>query len=101
MKHMKWLLGLALMFLLLKYPEDKKDKTYTIPDGVTEIAAEAFMGKRHLTSVVLPKKKKKIGYDAFLGRPNRFRLVCADENAVVRQYAEQYGIALETGGMSK
>ena len=87
--------------VLLKYPEDKKDKTYTIPDGVTEIAAEAFMGKRHLTSVVLPESLTKIGYDAFLGRPNRFRLVCADENALVRQYAEQYGIALETGGTSK
>ena len=84
--------------VLLKYPEDKKDKTYTVPDGVTEIAAEAFMGKRHLTSVVLPESLTKIGYDAFLGRPRRFRLVCADDNEIVRQYAEHYGITLETGG---
>ena len=39
----------------------------TIPDGVTEIADNAFYGEGGVTSVRIPSSVKKIGYSAFSG----------------------------------
>ena len=51
--------------VLLKYPENKRDGTYTVPGGVTEIAAEAFRNNAHLASVILPDGLEKVGAYAF------------------------------------
>lgn len=51
--------------VLLKYPADKKDKTYCIPEGVTKIGNEAFYRNEHLTSVVIPKSVRRICESAF------------------------------------
>ena len=51
---------------LCAYPSAVMDGTYTVPDGVTEIAPGAF-GETcdNLKKVVLPKSLKTVGYGAF------------------------------------
>ncbi|SFC93783.1 leucine-rich repeat domain-containing protein [Ruminococcus albus] len=50
--------------VLLKYEED--GDSYTVPEGVTEIAEHAFFGARDLKTIVFPSSLKKIGDSAFL-----------------------------------
>lgn len=50
---------------LLLYAKGKKEKTVTIPDGVTAIGDYAFQGCSELTSVVIPNSLKSIGNKAF------------------------------------
>ncbi len=52
---------------LLHYPAGRKEKTYTIPAGVTTINDEAFEGCGALTKVVLPESVTTIGKMAFYG----------------------------------
>lgn len=52
---------------LVKYPAGKQAGEYTVPDGVTEIAAYAFMGNPYLTKVTLPLSVASIGEYAFYG----------------------------------
>ena len=52
---------------LVKYPAGKQAGEYTVPDGVTEIAAYAFMGNPYLTKVTLPASVAAIGEYAFYG----------------------------------
>ena len=51
--------------LLVKYPEGKKDESYTIPDSVTTIGGEAFRGSNYLKSVTIPNTVTDIEYAAF------------------------------------
>ncbi|MBR4644698.1 MAG: leucine-rich repeat domain-containing protein [Bacteroidaceae bacterium] len=39
--------------------------SYTIPEGISEVYADAFLGCTGLTSITLPKSLKKIGASAF------------------------------------
>ena len=50
---------------LIRYPEGKKDKIYTIPDGVTKIGGSAFRCCDNLTTVNIPYGVTKIGGEAF------------------------------------
>lgn len=52
---------------LIQYPLGKKDNTYTVPEGVTEIAAKAFEGCTNLENIVLPSGLKLISNSAFSG----------------------------------
>ncbi len=56
--------------VLLDYPINKSGSTYTMPDTVTEISAEAFKGCIQLTSIKLSKNLKTIGSSAFYGCSN-------------------------------
>ena len=47
------------------YPRGFLDKSYTVPDGITEIGREAFMGNKSLTSVTIPSSVTEIGFRAF------------------------------------
>ena len=51
---------------LICYPNAKTDKTYSIPDGVTNISADAFQNCVNLTSVTIPDSVTKIGSGAFM-----------------------------------
>ena len=55
------------MQILVKYPEDKTDESYTIPNSVTIIESGAFSNNRHLKNVVIPNSVTSIGDDAFYG----------------------------------
>ncbi len=51
---------------LIQYPAGKKG-TYTIPNGVTTIAANAFISSLGLTGVTIPDSVTSIGEEAFFG----------------------------------
>jgi len=50
---------------LIRYPEGKTARIYTIPSSVTAIKDSAFWGCRSLTSVTIPSSVTVIGYGAF------------------------------------
>ena len=52
---------------IICYPAGKKDKNYTIIDGVTSIDWEAFSGCTNLTSITIPDSVTSIDNYAFLG----------------------------------
>ncbi len=49
---------------MIACPGNKKDK-YIIPDGITDIAAYAFCGCRHITVIVIPDSVTNIGGSTF------------------------------------
>lgn len=51
--------------ILLAYPAGKKDKVYTVPEGVIEIGLCAFAHAERLTKVVLPEGVRTIGRGGF------------------------------------
>jgi len=53
--------------ILIAYPRYKTDKTYTVPDSVTEIAAGAFAFNAYLEEVKFGSSLKTIRTDAFRG----------------------------------
>lgn len=52
---------------LLRYPAQKPDTAYTIPETVKEIADYAFQGCDYLTGIVIPDTVKRVGEGAFSG----------------------------------
>ncbi len=52
--------------MLHTYPPGKQGETYTVPEGITSIAANAFRGS-YVTRVTLPDSLKEIGDDALRG----------------------------------
>ena len=50
---------------LLRYPKDKPDETYRIPDGVKHIGEYAFDDCSSLTSIIIPDGVEHIGEYAF------------------------------------
>ncbi|MBQ2932336.1 MAG: leucine-rich repeat domain-containing protein, partial [Clostridia bacterium] len=62
------------MKVLVRYPANRDDFTYIMPDGVEEISDGAFEGTRKLYEIELPDSIAKIGLNAFnnsmiLGNP--------------------------------
>ena len=51
---------------LIRYPKDKSEDAYTIPDSVEKICARAFYQCKKLKSVASNKSLKEIEYEAFL-----------------------------------
>ncbi len=52
---------------LCHYPKGRSEKSYVVPDGVTEIDAETFSGCTSLTSITIPDGVTEIGWHAFYG----------------------------------
>jgi len=52
---------------LTKYPTDKTDGTYTIPNGVTTIGTSAFQNCFNLTKVIIPKSITTINTEFSMG----------------------------------
>lgn len=55
---------------LIKYPENKKNQFYYIPDDVTCIRSYAFENCRNLTSLFIPRSVESIDIAAFKGCSN-------------------------------
>ncbi len=55
------------MRTLVQYAPYKEDSSYTVPDGVKNIADNAFYGSSNLERVILPQGLEFIGENAFSG----------------------------------
>ncbi|MBQ7257738.1 MAG: leucine-rich repeat protein [Abditibacteriota bacterium] len=51
--------------ILIRYPENKKDKTFIVPDSVTEIADKAFFSCNLIEKIIISDKVTDIGRGAF------------------------------------
>ena len=60
---------------------------YTIPDGITQICAEAFYGCTSLTSVVIPNNVVSIGNVAFFGCSSLTSVVLPNSVTEIDDYA--------------
>ena len=60
---------------IIRYPEGKKDKSYSILDSVTSIESDAFGGCTSLTSIVIPKSVTSISFSAHLGYDNDYNQI--------------------------
>lgn len=98
--------------VLIKYPDNKPQKSYTIPNSVKIIEAEAFKGSLNLTSVLIPGSVAFIGDSAFFyclrltevtipssvvkisgstfGGCERLEKICVDKNNLM--YCDEDGI---------
>lgn len=66
---------------LIKYPEAKKDSSYTIPAGVGRVNKDAFFNCTNLTSITIPMGMNgKIEPDAFSGSTKLTEFKVADGN---------------------
>ncbi|MDR0919704.1 MAG: leucine-rich repeat domain-containing protein [Oscillospiraceae bacterium] len=54
---------------LIKYPPNKTENEYIIPDSVTKINDYAFFKCEYLKSVIMPDSVLSIGYSSFSGNP--------------------------------
>lgn len=52
--------------VLIRYASGNDRTSYTVPNGVTEIAHSAFYGAQYLESLTLPTGLTTIGYEAFV-----------------------------------
>ena len=50
---------------LVKFPQNKQTSSYTIPDGVTNIAKGAFQGNKSIRTIRIPSSVYYIGENAF------------------------------------
>ncbi len=77
---------------LLCYPDGKDDAVYTVPDGVTTLAAGVFGGNTYLTTVTIPASVTSIGSRAF--GFDSLLTIAAPAGSYAAQYAADNGITL-------
>lgn len=61
---------------LIFYPANKKGQAYTIPDDVTSIASNAFLGCHELITLSIPDSVTAIGTDAFCNCSHLAKISC-------------------------
>ncbi len=81
--------------VLIKYPASKADKSYSIPNTVTEIKGVAFYGCSLLTSVIIPNSVTKIGNSVF-ANCGSLTEINVDENNT--SYLSENGILFNKDG---
>jgi len=80
--------------ILLKYPEGKKDRTFTIPNSVTTIKERAFTGCTILTSLTIPNSVTSIEAYAFTQCTNLTSVTIPDSVTSIETYAFSYCTSL-------
>jgi hypothetical protein len=58
------------MEILISYPAGRKEKTYSVPEAVTEIERDAFRHCKNLKEIVIPPSITFIGSSVFYGCDN-------------------------------
>ena len=81
---------------LIAYPIGKKDKIYNIPDGVTTICSEAFLGNSSLTNVTIPESVTDIGSYAFTYYTNLRSVVLPNGVATIENSTFSYCYSLSS-----
>ena len=72
---------------LVQYAIGKTNTSFTIPDGVASIGAEAFYGCTNLTSVTIPDSVTSIGSLAFYGCTNLTSVTIPDKVTYIGESA--------------
>lgn len=74
---------------LVCYPANKKQSTYTLPEGVTEIGDSAFSPNSHIKTLVIPSSVTKIHSTAFNTGHGGKKSITLDvtQNAYAKSYA--------------
>ena len=77
---------------ICRYPADKKDKEYTIPDTVSELSmADEFFYNENLKTIVIPKSVKSIGEYTF-GTVDSFPITIKGyKGTAAEEYAKENG----------
>ncbi|MCI7522676.1 leucine-rich repeat protein [Roseburia hominis] len=75
------------MTTLVKYPSKKTASTFTVPDGVTELADCSMDSNTSLRKVVLPDSLKTVGYWSFINCSNLSDITLPEQCTFVGQYA--------------
>lgn len=86
----------ADMTTLISYPPARAGESYTVPNGVTTIALNAFLNVSHLQEVTIPATVENIGMSAFhnassLERVNIYRSFDAITTGTYSGYAKFLG----------
>lgn len=53
--------------ILIKYPRENRNTEYIVPDSVTEIKENSFIGSNYLVNITIPESVVNIGANAFQG----------------------------------
>ena len=72
---------------LVKYPSQKKAKTFKVPDGITEISVGAFADATNLTQINLPDSLQYIGDSAFARAENLNEVTIPESVSYLGQYS--------------
>lgn len=60
---------------LIMFPAGKKQNIYEIPDGVSNIGDNSFLGASNLNCIFIPNTVKEIGQNAFIGNSNLSKII--------------------------
>lgn len=77
------------MTKLLQFPAANEATAYSIPEGVTDILAYAFLGSKKLTSVTIPETVINIEEEAFRSCNRLSSIVIPDSTEIIGRYAFQ------------
>ncbi len=72
---------------LVQYAVGKKDKSFIVPEGVTEICDNAFSGGDALAEIILPDGLERIGFQAFYGCSKLTEIVIPENVAYIGGWA--------------
>lgn len=75
--------------VLIKYPENKINTVYTIPDSVNSIKAYAFSNSERLTNIIIPNSVTNIGYAAFVNCTGLLEIILPDNLNYISDYTFQ------------
>ena len=79
--------------ILVQYAVGKTNKTFTVPDGITEISDEAFRLCKSLKNIVIPDSVTYIGEDVFSGCENL--TIKGSAGSEAENYANVCGMSFE------
>ncbi len=76
---------------LLRYPNGRNAKTYSVPDGVTSIKNLAFDGDGSLTSIIIPASVTNIDTDALKNNNKQLKTIYGTAGSYAETWAKNNG----------
>ena len=83
--------------IFIKYPEEKQEETFHVPDFVEELGAGCFSDNEKIKNIFIGEKVRKIGERAFDCYNFNVKKVFIP-NTVVELIGEIFGVGVDDGG---
>ena len=83
--------------VLIKYPEEKQEETFHVPDFVEELGAGCFSDNEKIKNIFIGEKVRKIGERAFDCHNFNVKKVFIP-NTVIELIGEIFGVGVDDGG---